>query len=87
MRFSAIIVITLLSLALILYWVPIKLGSGDEMVILGGYPWIAPTEQARSTFISLGLVLTAIFAALIIFEIKISKDLEGSESEEGLEEY
>lgn len=87
MRFSAIVVVMLLLLALILYWVPIKLSFGDETMILGGYPWVAPTEQAKSTFISLGVVLTVIFAALIIFEIKMSKDLEGSESEESLEEY
>ncbi len=85
MRFSTIIVVALLLLALVLYWVPIRFDSGGETVILGGYPWIAPSEQARSTFLSLGVALTVMFAALIVFEVKMSKDLESSESEESLE--
>lgn len=84
MRFSTTVVMALLLLALVLYWVPIKFDFGGETVILGGYPWVAPSEQARSTFLSLGVVLTVMFMALIVFEVKMSKDLESSESEESL---
>lgn len=44
-------------------------------MILGGYPWHAPSAKARDTFVALGVALTVVAAILIALAIKFDKDL------------
>lgn len=83
MRVTSIIAIILLALCLVLYWVPLPpIPLDDSMLVLGGYPWQAPTPQARSFFITLGLVLTAVATVLAVLAYIFGKDLENGEVEE-----
>ena len=81
MRPATTLVIALLALALILYWTPISIPLGDTVLILGGYPWQAPTPQARSIFINVGIALTVVAAALAALAVKFGRDLEEDERE------
>jgi len=77
MRATTLIVIVLLAAALILYWTPLSIPLGDAQLILGGYPWQAPTPQARSIFINIGVALTVAAVVLAALAIKFGRDLEG----------
>ncbi|MEM0225622.1 MAG: hypothetical protein QXF46_01960 [Thermofilaceae archaeon] len=83
MRVTSIIAIVLLTICLALYWIPIPLISmGESNLILGGYPWQAPTPQARSFFITLGLVLTAVAVVLAVLAYVFGRDVENGDAEE-----
>lgn len=65
MRVTAVIAITLLALCVALYWIPLPpIKLDDTQLILGGYPWQAPTPQARGFFVTMGVALTV--AAIIL---------------------
>lgn len=81
MRATTILVIVLLAMALVLYWTPISIPLGDTRIIIGGYPWQAPTPQARSVFINIGIALTVLAAVLAALAVKFGRDLEGDEWE------
>lgn len=81
MRAATLLVIVLVAIALVLYWTPLSIPLGDTRLILGGYPWQAPTPQARSAFINLGIVLTAAMVVLAALAIKFGRDLEEEELE------
>jgi|YelNatPaOPRAMG01_1025707.scaffolds.fasta_scaffold02471_8 hypothetical protein len=77
MRATTLIVIVLLAVALILYWTPLSIPLGDTKLILGGYPWQAPTPQARGIFVNVGVALTVAAVVLAALAIKFGRDLEG----------
>ncbi|MEM0024015.1 MAG: hypothetical protein QXU69_00920 [Thermofilaceae archaeon] len=80
---TSIIAIVLLALCLILYWIPLPLiPVGESKLILGGYPWQAPTPQARSFFITLGLVLTVVAVVLAVLAYVFGRDIENGDVEE-----
>jgi len=80
-RAATVLVIALLALALILYWTPISIPLGDDKLVLGGYPWQAPTPQARSIFINVGIALTVAAVILAALAVKFGRDLEEDEWE------
>lgn len=82
MRVTTALAIGILVLCLALYWVPIPpIALGDTVLILGGYPWQAPTPQARSFFVALGIALTAAIALLAVLAYIFGRGLEESREE------
>ncbi|ABL78269.1 hypothetical protein [Thermofilum pendens] len=57
---AKVVLVALLSvLAIALYWSPYPLIVGGY--VLGGYPWLAPDGQPRSTMIALGVIFSVAF--------------------------
>ncbi len=79
MRPAAIIVLILSAISIILFWSPIPIVIGND-IILGGYPWVAPSESAKQTMIIIGAILTIFFIAASIVVIYISREIEGLEA-------
>ncbi|RLE68294.1 MAG: hypothetical protein DRJ43_05820 [Thermoprotei archaeon] len=81
MRVYPVIVAILVAVALLIYWIPITVNVGGYEYKIGGYPWLAPTPQARSFFMGLGVAISILGAALVVLEFKFSRDIESIEEE------
>ncbi|MCS7105382.1 MAG: hypothetical protein NZ954_07475 [Thermofilaceae archaeon] len=83
MRTTTVIVVLLLVFAVVIYWIPLPpIDIGDGKLIIGGYPWQAPTPQSRSLFTTIGIIVTVIAVFLAILAVKFGKDIEGGLSED-----
>lgn len=79
MRAITVVTLVLLALVLALYWVPIPpVSLGGEKLVLGGYPWNAPSE-ARKTFIVIGAAITVLAIVLSAVLLKLDRDLAEEE--------